>query len=318
MYSIHTLFAEAFAVVWIFVLGSAIGSFLNVVVYRLPNKKTLLGSSFCPRCRQEILFRDNIPIFGWIFLKGKCRVCLLPISSRYPIVELTCGAMLLVIAIPELALGGINMPGVELPRYAGFSWNLMDLPANLIVMYAGHAFLACVLLTAALIEWDHEWIPQSLTITLLALAFTFTFLNPALPNIHSPKIALVGSSLNSEDFLQRLLGVFLGGFTGSIVGWSDTVPAVARSRRGLRSSGGQSLDGGWVDFRCFQFSSLRRSSQHFWPSWMRTNPGWQELHRALWDFCSCQQLSSWHFGICLLCCLAGHGQSRDFRKRGHG
>src|SRR5947209_16593850 len=73
---------------FLFVLGACIGSFLNVVVWRLPRGESLVTPpSHCPKCGKMLLFRDNIPILGWIKLGGKCRFCREPISPRYPIVE---------------------------------------------------------------------------------------------------------------------------------------------------------------------------------------------------------------------------------------
>jgi leader peptidase (prepilin peptidase)/N-methyltransferase len=69
-------------------LGAAIGSFLNVVVYRVPNNISLLGRSKCPSCTEGIKEWDNIPIFSWFILKGKCRSCKNRISFRYPGVEI--------------------------------------------------------------------------------------------------------------------------------------------------------------------------------------------------------------------------------------
>lgn len=79
---------EIFAYTFIFVLGSCIGSFLNVVVYRVPNELSLLTSSACPNCKNGIKFYHNIPIFGWLMLGGKCASCKEPIAWRYPAVEL--------------------------------------------------------------------------------------------------------------------------------------------------------------------------------------------------------------------------------------
>jgi leader peptidase (prepilin peptidase)/N-methyltransferase len=78
--------------VWTFALGCCIGSFLNVVIYRLPREKSLVhpGSS-CPHCGQAIRFYDNIPLVSWIVLRAKCRHCKGPISPRYIIVELLTG-----------------------------------------------------------------------------------------------------------------------------------------------------------------------------------------------------------------------------------
>jgi leader peptidase (prepilin peptidase)/N-methyltransferase len=81
---------------WIFALGCCIGSFLNVVIYRLPREKSLVhpGSS-CPHCGQAIRFYDNIPLLSWLVLRAKCRRCKGPISPRYFIVELLTGLVFL-------------------------------------------------------------------------------------------------------------------------------------------------------------------------------------------------------------------------------
>ena len=68
--------------------GLVIGSFLNVVVYRVPNGLSVVHPpSACPNCHSEIRHRDNVPVFGWLWLRGKCRDCSEPISVRYPVVE---------------------------------------------------------------------------------------------------------------------------------------------------------------------------------------------------------------------------------------
>lgn len=68
-------------------LGLAIGSFLNVVVYRVPAGRSLTPDSACPSCGAAIRKRDNIPVLSWLLLRGKCRGCHQPISVRYPLVE---------------------------------------------------------------------------------------------------------------------------------------------------------------------------------------------------------------------------------------
>jgi len=68
-------------------LGLAIGSFLNVVVYRVPAGKSLTPDSACPKCGTAIRKRDNIPVLSWLMLRGRCRGCAQPISPRYPLVE---------------------------------------------------------------------------------------------------------------------------------------------------------------------------------------------------------------------------------------
>lgn len=79
---------EFAAYIFAFVLGACIGSFLNVVIYRVPNEISLLTSSACPNCKRSIKPYHNLPIFGWLMLGGKCAGCKAPIAWRYPAVEL--------------------------------------------------------------------------------------------------------------------------------------------------------------------------------------------------------------------------------------
>lgn len=74
-----------------FILGTAIGSFLNVVIYRVPAGEPLTGRSHCPACSSPVQPRDNIPVVGWLLLRGKCRTCQARISAQYPIVEAVTG-----------------------------------------------------------------------------------------------------------------------------------------------------------------------------------------------------------------------------------
>lgn len=80
--------------IFFFALGACVGSFLNVVVWRLPRGESLVNPpSHCPKCNTPLAWYDNIPVFGWIALRGKCRYCAQPISARYPIIEAAAGLM---------------------------------------------------------------------------------------------------------------------------------------------------------------------------------------------------------------------------------
>ena len=81
--------AELAAYLFIFIFGAAVGSFLNVVIHRVPNKESVVfPNSACPKCSSAIKPYDNIPLLSWLALRGKCRNCAEPISARYPAVEL--------------------------------------------------------------------------------------------------------------------------------------------------------------------------------------------------------------------------------------
>jgi leader peptidase (prepilin peptidase)/N-methyltransferase len=92
--------------VFLFFLGAVLGSFWAAASWRFPRGERLNGRSRCPRCGQEIAPRDNIPILGWVMLRGRSRCCQNPISLRYPLIELSTALLL-----PGLYLliGGIPM-----------------------------------------------------------------------------------------------------------------------------------------------------------------------------------------------------------------
>ncbi|MCA9273814.1 MAG: prepilin peptidase [Phycisphaerales bacterium] len=89
-FRMHAMSALAtwFPVVWIFMVGACVGSLVNVLVYRLPKGlPVIVPSSRCPKCDTKLTFKENIPILGWLILRGKCKFCKQPISPEYPIVE---------------------------------------------------------------------------------------------------------------------------------------------------------------------------------------------------------------------------------------
>lgn len=86
--------AAAGAVVGAFVAGCMVGSFLNVVVHRVPKGETVVfGRSHCPSCGAMIRAYDNVPVISWLLLRGRCRDCGAAISPRYPLVEAACGCL---------------------------------------------------------------------------------------------------------------------------------------------------------------------------------------------------------------------------------
>lgn len=147
-------------------LGLAIGSFLNVVIWRVPRGESVVSPpSACPACDNAIRPRDNVPVAGWLMLKGKCRDCSEPISARYPLVELGTGVLFAVMAL-RFGLDPV-------------------LPAFL--------FLAAVGIALALIDIDVKRLPDVLTL-------------PSYPvvGVLMGVAALTGS--DSGDVVRALLG----------------------------------------------------------------------------------------------------------------
>ncbi len=122
-------------------LGACIGSFLNVVAWRLPRQESLIKPpSHCPRCGTTLAWFENVPVLGWFVLGGRCRHCHAPISSRYPAVEALCSGLgvLMLLARTE-AMG----PAPPQPLLWLAGWTLGSL-----------------LLLLALIDLDQLWIPE--------------------------------------------------------------------------------------------------------------------------------------------------------------
>lgn len=129
-------------------LGLAFGSFLNVVIYRLPRGESLSHPpSHCPGCGKPIRIYDNIPVLGWLALGGKARCCKTRISVRYPLVE---------------ALGGLL-------AWAIVRTVIFDLPEEtlwwkVVLIFAAHLALALGLLAASFIDLEHMYLPDQITI----------------------------------------------------------------------------------------------------------------------------------------------------------
>ncbi len=90
---------QTITLLWFTLLGACIGSFLNVVVYRLPRGESLIHpGSRCPACGHPIRWYHNIPVFGWLMLRGRCYDCGAKISARYPLVEAAVAALFALLA----------------------------------------------------------------------------------------------------------------------------------------------------------------------------------------------------------------------------
>ena len=160
--------------IFLFLLGCCIGSFLNVCVYRFPQHESLWAQlkgiytppSFCPRCQHKISSRDNVPILGWLMLGGKCRNCRLSISPRYPIIEFLNGLMfvlLFVMEVPSHYLATVEESHLYTPLGPQIvdGWSA-ELHMNLRYLY--HLVLMEALLVASLIDWDLKIIPDGATV----------------------------------------------------------------------------------------------------------------------------------------------------------
>ncbi len=142
--------------VFVFAFGGCIGSFLNVVVYRLPRDKSLVTPpSACPSCGMAIMFYDNIPLVSWLVLRGRCRYCKKPISVRYFVVELIT-AVLFVGVFVMYFVCPVRQLGIGAAGGAG------DFMAGGWLLYVVSVTLLAGFLAASAIDMEHWLIPLSL------------------------------------------------------------------------------------------------------------------------------------------------------------
>jgi len=160
------------------IFGAMIGSFLNVVIYRVPRKISIVTPpSSCPACSARLMPWDNVPILSWLCLRGRCRACRSPISWRYPLVE---GATALLFA----ACGAMFPDPATL------------LPALL---------LAAAMVAVTFIDLDHRIIPDAITLPGLAIALLLSFTGRSIAPAPAFWGALVGGgSLFLVAWLYRV------------------------------------------------------------------------------------------------------------------
>jgi leader peptidase (prepilin peptidase) / N-methyltransferase len=205
------------------IFGLIVGSFLNVVIYRVPRKESIVSPrSACPTCGMQIASRDNIPILSWLLLRGKCRDCRSSISARYPLIEATTAGLFAGMAA----------------RF-GFSWSL---PAYL-VLAAGLLALACIdlehlllpkrivypvliLVTALLViaaAATHRWhallVAGLCAIVWFIVFFAMNAISPRVLGFGDVRLApVLGLALGWLGVRYVLLGFFAANLIGAVIG----------------------------------------------------------------------------------------------------
>jgi leader peptidase (prepilin peptidase)/N-methyltransferase len=160
-------------------LGLMVGSFINVVIHRLPRRQSIVRPrSSCTTCGRQIAWYENVPLLSYLLLRGRCSGCGAPISIRYPLVELFGGAL----------------AAVVLWRYG----------PSLHALFAFSFLMA--LLAVTVIDWKHRIIPDEISISFILIGIAWSFFNPAISPWESSLGALVGGGgLYTVGLLYRVL-----------------------------------------------------------------------------------------------------------------
>jgi len=180
---------QAFVTAYVFAIGAVVGSFLNVVIYRIPLRRSIVRPrSACPSCGTMIRWFDNIPMLSWVILGARCRACRDRIPIRYPLVEAAAAAM----AVAALYRYGLSLVGLEVVLFA---WLTMVL---------------------GLIDLDHQLLPDVITYPTIVFGLAFSALGGLTSIVDSVAGALLGAALPTAVIL---LYRALRGEEG--MGWGD-------------------------------------------------------------------------------------------------
>lgn len=205
------------------VVGLLVGSFLNVVIARVPEGQSVVRPrSRCPRCGSEIAARDNIPVVSWLLLRGRCRHCSEPISVRYPVVEVV-NALLWVLMLVRFGWS------LELPAYlyfvsVGLALAVIDLDTKRLpnpLTLPSYAVLGVLLLLPAVdgglwSDYLRAWLGA---LALFAFYFLLVVVYPAGMGLGDVKLAgVLGLVLGWLSWAAVLVGGFLGFLLGAVVG----------------------------------------------------------------------------------------------------
>lgn len=287
-------------------LGACVGSFLNVVIWRVPQedpaKRKLGGRSHCPGCGQMIRWHDNVPVLGWLFLRGRARCCRTSISPRYPFVELLTAAFFYVLAVAP-PFGSAPFVVTEIAGLEEVSFDRAAMAA-----FIAHATFASLLIALTFIDFDTQLLPNVLTKPGMVLGVLFGIWPgvagqldvAAEPVVRTLLASVVGllvgggitwgvRALGAAVFKKEAMGfgdVKLMGMIGAFVGWQGAllslflgcvfgavvgIALALRGGLGARIPFGPYLAMGAV-VTLFAGDPILHALLVDWPEWQRRNP----------------------------------------------
>jgi leader peptidase (prepilin peptidase)/N-methyltransferase len=194
---------------FVFVFGLLIGSFLNVVIYRVPlGESIVLPASHCPHCNAAIKPYDNVPVLSYALLGGKCRNCRAGISPIYPAVELLVGILFLLVFIRDAN------------QFRLFDDRFVEVGARFWLTLAGDLAFVSFIVPLVFIDLRHMLLPNRITFPGLAVLFVLRVLAPDPWQIrHTPRMDLPWQYEQSHAVAGALLGMLAGGGTLWLIRW---------------------------------------------------------------------------------------------------
>jgi len=210
--------AELAILAMAFAWGATLGSFINVVVYRVPRGISVVtGASRCPACGTPILPRDNLPVLGWVLLRGRCRVCGAAISPRYPLVEAACGGIAAAVAAAEVVGGGRTLPWLAATAWQGVDRLLVHGDFRLLASWVLHTGVLLLIVTWSLLGRSLRASPRAVLLAILPVVAAVA----AVPDIGPPGLSPDGVRWPHEPLMAALVsaaaGIALGWLLGGLM-----------------------------------------------------------------------------------------------------
>jgi leader peptidase (prepilin peptidase) / N-methyltransferase len=220
--------AEAATILFGFAWGAMLGSFLNVVVYRLPRGESVVSRrSSCPRCGIGIRPLDNVPVFGWLRLGGRCRDCGGRIAVTYPLVEAFCGLVVATLAAADLLGGGRWLTRLAAGGPAGID-RLLRGDWQLLLAFGLHAGVVLTIICWSLLDGVREpgsaWQSRQFARrSLLVAAGLVIAVVAVVPAVGPPGLLPAGSdepawSARGSALAAALAGLVAGGLAAAVAG----------------------------------------------------------------------------------------------------
>lgn len=201
---------QYYLAIWSFLVGLVIGSFLNVVVYRIPRRESLVRpGSHCPSCGATIRWYDNVPVASWILLRGRCRSCHARIAYRYPLVEALTGLAYLA-AFWRMGFSGTLLLWwafiAVLVTLVFISHDTMTLPNRIVV-----PAIVCGLAASIALDRPHWWQYLAGCAGAVLVVLGVGFLRPGVGRLSEAKLAaLLGAVLGPYALLALPVAAIFG------------------------------------------------------------------------------------------------------------
>jgi leader peptidase (prepilin peptidase) / N-methyltransferase len=210
-------------IVGLAVFGLVIGSFLNVVIYRVPRGLSIVGpGSFCPNCHQPVAPRDNVPLVSYFVLRGRCRSCGIRISRRYVVVEVVTGALFAATAAKfrfSLALPAYEVLAAGLIALGAIDLELRVLPRRIVAVVGGGVLALLLAASAEDGSW-HRFVVASASAAGWFLLYAFLHrIDSRLLGFGDVRlVAVLGFALGWLGFGYVIAGFLIANLIGAVVG----------------------------------------------------------------------------------------------------